>query len=319
MAAPFGTIYDFANSTTLNTNAGVLQRSVAAGIIVTNPVIPLFFDMIGNERIRSAKHEWLLRTMRAPSGTAIGTGSGPTSGTEAYGLVTEGSEYAYTDENVPVPTVNYTSILRESAEVTEDAAASSMYGIGSLMKDQIKVAQENIRGHAEDAVLNATQNIGPEGTAREMDGAFAIAGVDTDASAVALTQAVMETHLQDMFEAHAEPEDVLLTPQNQNAVNLFTDGSQKYIDAATNTMHFWTSIYDSAYGRLRMHLTRTKYLANTQMLVFQAKTLRKGWHRMPKLEFPAKTGSTFRAIVEMAFTLVYGDPNHLGKITNLPV
>jgi len=271
--------------------------------IITNlsPDETPFYSTFGKVKANATYHEYQTDELAAPADNAQ----------------IEGVDYTFTRPAARTRLGNYSQIFITNVTVSDTQRAVSTAGLEDEFVYQMT---KKMKEHARDieiALVTGTGNSGASGTARRLKGVLPHLTTNTasgSATGLALTEALFNKLLQDIWSNGGNPGDVYVNGTNKQRISDFTAGSTKNMDASSKKLVKPVAVYESNFGVLKIHLHR--YIPAEQVAVLDKELFKTATLRPTKKVDVAKVGSETRAVIETELTLESRNEKGSGRILN---
>jgi len=281
------------------------KEDIADLITNISPTKTPFTAMTGSEGIHNIVHQWQEDALAAVTANAQ---------IEGANAVTA----------VQVPTIlrnNTTQILMDTASVTGTAEVMKTYGRDKELAYQLVKKSAQLKRNLEYAMVGSgqAQILGNDATARQMAGyqAQLDASVIQTVVSVPLTEAMILTTLQLLYNNGAEPDTLMVKPTDALKIAAFqlSTGRTKYIDNSDKKLVNVVDVYMSPYGEQKVVLNR--FQRTTDALIFETgmwkRLALRSWFR----ETLAKVGDSTQVQLVGEYSLKHKNFFASGLITGL--
>ena len=282
-----------------------LAEDVSSVISNISPTKTPFQSMIGSEKVHAKLFEWQEDSLRAVQVNAAVEG------------------FTASDATL-TPTVmrsNVTQILEKTIKVSATSDVVKTYGRAKETAYQLAKAGEEVKRDLEHAMVGLDQAAvtGDASTARQFASALnqIDAGVQNDAGTAALTEAMILTLHQELYDNGSDPSVLMIKP----ADSLITAGFAAVADSRSRDIRDSkkvvnaVDIYVSPFGELRIVINR--FIKATHALMFDpamwSKAVLRPWTRT----MLAKTGDNEMHMLVGEFSLKHKNYKASGTIENL--
>lgn len=273
--------------------------------IVTN-ISPLETPMFSSFKKTTAKatyHEWITDSLASATSNAQ----------------IEGADYSFSQASARSRAGNYTQILRKLVEVSGTQEAVDKAGLDGEYAYQMQKKLKEIARDAEYAIVNGTGNSGASGTARELKGVLAWITTNvetgTGTGAEALTEAMYNDLLQDVYAAGGNPDTTYVNGWQKRKISAFSTPSTRNIDAEDKKLVASVDVYESDFGLQEIVLDR--YMTTSVVAVLEKSRWAVAMLRPFKSEEVAKIGDAKRGAITGEFTVECLAEAANGQITGL--
>lgn len=290
-----------------NTYAAVGNREDVSDII-TNiaPYDTPVYTRIGRTKATQTNHEWLEDSL----------------GTAEENKQPEGYTYSTVDATPRQRLNNYTQIMHRGVQVTDTQEAVLHYGVRSEMAYQMAKKLKELAFDCEKALIEQTNKVaGSMGTppvAREFGGLpyWIITNVLTNAANRALTFDLINTALEQTWNAGGKPSILLVSPRNKRVISTFTAGHTKYMDGnKTKKLTQVISVLETDFGVLQCLTDR--FMPNDVIYGLSPEYMKKAFLRPFKTGEIPKINDMGRRMVNGEWTLEMRAEKAHFKIANL--
>ena len=210
--------------------------------IITNiaPYDTPLYSRMGKTRATQVIHEWLEDDL---------------GGAEENKNV-EGYTYSTVQATPRTRLNNYTQIMHRGVHVTDTQEAVLHYGLRSEIAYQMAKKLKELAFDCEQAVLTQSDKIlGSMTEAREFGGLpfWIITNVlSNGGTARPLTFDLINTALEQTWNAGGKPSILLVSPRNKRVISTFTAGNTKYMEGnKTNKLTHMISVFETDFGTLQ--------------------------------------------------------------------
>jgi hypothetical protein len=301
--SPFGSTIDFGGAVSGNAigwDAGTRTIDMHPELINLSPTATVTMSTLGEVDIESASPEWMRVTLDTINQS---------------NAVAEGADYTYVDENVPVRIQNVVQHQRKTASVTGRAAHDKHFAaMGDLKEQQTQVRLLELKRDMNYTLINSDVALTTDATASTTRGILAslVDAGNTTAVSGPITQTNFKgTLLRGVYDDGFEPTDVYCPPGVQEVIDGFSATNTKFIDVRDKETVDHTNVFDSPYGRVRIHLERSiyitdysagaTYLGDTFALDRQWWPM--GFFRRTWMEEPPRDGDRWRGVIQVEWCL----------------
>lgn len=276
--------------------------------VITNisPTKTPFSTLSGAEGITNIVHQWQEDALAAVQANSQVEGSNAVVATQ-------------------VPTTlrqNNSQIMMDTASVSGTADVVKTYGRNKELAYQMTKKAAQLKRNLEYAFVGTGQTalLGNDATARTMAGYQAQLDpsvVQTLGTAGPLTESILLTTLQTLYDNGAEPDTIMIKPADSLKVAAFAAaaGREKFIQNDDKKIVNVVNVYVSPFGEQKVVLNRFQRI--TDCLVFEAgmwkKLTLRNWFR----ETLAKVGDSTQVQLVGEFSLKHKNYFASGMITNL--
>ncbi len=276
--------------------------------VITNisPTKTPFTSVSGAEGIHNIVHQWQEDALAEVQSNAQVEGSNAVPATQTPTSLRQ----------------NNTQILMDTASVSGTADTVKTYGRNKELAYQLTKKAAQLKRNLEYAFVGTGQSavIGNDATARQMAGYQAQidpSAVQTLGSAGPLTESVLLTTLQTLYDNGADPDNIHVKPSDSLKIAAFAaaTGREKFIQNDDKKIVNVVNVYVSPFGEQKVAINR--FQRTTDCLVFEAgmwkKLTLRNWFR----ETLAKTGDSTQVQLVGEFSLKHKNYYASGLITNL--
>lgn len=282
-----------------------IKEDVSDVISNLTPTKTPFQTMIGSDKTKNKRFQWLEDSLRAVGANAQVEGFTATAATLTP----------------PVERENVTQILEKTFIVSGTEDAMDQYGRAKETAYQTTIAGEELKRDLEHAMIGVDQAQvnGDTVTARKMASASQqiAAAVTHDAALAALDESMLLDVAQKSYDNGAEPTIFMIKPADSLIVAGFTGsaGRTRTFNDGTKTVTNAVDIYVSPFGTFKVVLNRFILSSDALLLdpdMWQKVTLR-NWTR----ETLAKDGDNTKTMLLGEFSLKHKNYLGSGRIKNL--
>lgn len=269
-----------------------------------SPVDTPMLSRFGKTKATNTLHEWQTDALASASTTGI----------------VEGSDVETTALTPTTRLGNYTQISRRMFRVTETQEAIDHAGRASEYAYQAAKALKSLANDMEKTLHDGTGNSGASGTARELKGVRAaittnVVTAATGSTTAALTVDKLNELLRTIWAKGGKPNAIYVNGTQKEAVAKFSTPITRNIDAASKRYTSVVNVFDSAYGTLDIILDR--YATTSELLALQEDQFKVAFLRPVMTTELPNNGGGKKGKVECEYTLVWGNEQASGKLTNL--
>lgn len=223
-----------------NTYAAVGNKEDVSDIITNiSPSDTPLQAKIGRTKATQTTHEWLEDSL----------------GSAEVNKQPEGYTYSTVNAEPRVRLNNYTQIMHRGVQVTGTQEAVLHYGVRSEMAYQMRKKLKELAFDCEKAIIEQdTKILGNMGTARQFGGLpyWIVTNVLTNGSNRDLTFDLINTALEQTWNAGGKPSILLVSPRNKRVISTFTAGHTKYMDGnQTRKLTQVISVLETDFGTLQ--------------------------------------------------------------------
>lgn len=252
-----------------NTYAAVGNKEDVSDIITNiSPYDTPLFSKIGKTKATSVRHEWLEDEL----------------GSAAQNMFAEGYTYFTTNVNPRQRQENYTQIMHRGIQVTDTQEVVLKYGVRSEMAYQMQKALKELAFDCENALITqANKTLGNMTTPREFGGLpyWIVTNVfGNGGNARPLTFDLINTALEQTWNAGGKPTMLLVSPRNKRVISTFTAGNTKYMDGnKTKKLVNVISVLETDFGVLQCVTDRFMPASNDTIYGLSPEYLKKAFLR----------------------------------------
>jgi len=303
MAAPAGTFQTY--------QAKGIREDLINDITNISPDKTPVLSMTGSTRAYSTLHEWQTDVLANPAANAH----------------IEGDTASATAITPTVRLGNYTQILKKVFIVSRTQDEVNKAGRGKELSYQELNKKRELATDVEYAfVVNSNTAVGASATARQLKGinGWITTNVSTASAGRALTSAVLDAELQDVWAAGGDPDMILTGGAQKRAFQNTTNfpGLTKNVNASEKKYLTAVSIYESPFGMMRVQLSHVmnstlSSSGTAKIFMIETSKWRKAWLSPPKPVEMAKIadGTMMQIVTEV--TLESLNEKASGAINNL--
>ena len=247
-------------------------------------------------------HEWLQDSLAAAD----------------TGNVVEGSDASAGTMQARTRVSNHTQINRKVWLISDTMEVVDKAGVaGSEYSYQLGKALKEVARDMEYSIVNGTGNAGDASTAREVKGvdAFIATNTSTAGSNRALTEAIYNDLLQDVYESGGNPDVTYCAGFQKRKISGFTASQTRNIEASNKRLIASVDVYESDFGMQKVVLDR--YHAAGKVSCLEKSKWKIAMLRPVKATELAKTGSSRKGMCEAEWTLEALHEGSSGQIRNL--
>lgn len=273
-----------------------IKENVSNVITNLSPRKTPFQSAIGNEKVTQPLFQWQEDSLRAPAANAA----------------VEGADASFITVTPTVMRNNYTQILTEAVQVSDRADVVAAYGRKKEFAYQMAKSAAAIKRDLEIAYvnLNSQKSAGSSTVASTMDGVQA----QLDSSSVIhsgasdgtkpLTEALLVQALKAAYNNGAEPNRIMVTPDNSIVLAAFASAAGRYrtiTGSDAKTIVNVVNLYVSPFGEQKVEINRWMRPGNT--FIYEADQWSKVTLRPWERKNLAKTGDSTKAQLLGEFSL----------------
>lgn len=276
------------------------------------PTATPFQSVIGSESINNTVYQWQEDDLA----------------TVAANAAVEGADGSDADLTATTMRSNYTQIMNKTIKVSATADVVSTYGRAKETAYQLSKKSAELKREFEYALIGQAQNatVGSTSVARKFGNVWgqSVGGVATISSATtvtnstpaALTEAMVLSVNQKMYEAGAEGSYIMIKPADSLIVAGFAaaSGRTRDFEVGTKVVNV-VDIYVSPFGTQKVVLNR--FMKADSALVFDPANWKKTVLRPFSRTLLAKTGDAERHFIVGEFGLKHTNVKASGAITGL--
>lgn len=280
-----------------------------------------FISMIGSGKVKATRHDWQTDTLAVPAANAQ----------------IEGDDYSYAAVTPTTRLANHTQISWKTVIVTETQDAVDKAGRDKELGYQLAKKGVELKKDIEAAALSNVASVAGSDTVARQSGGFAAwlttnaergaGGADggynsgtglvvaaTDGTQRAFTKALLDTTIQQVYQAGGNPNTVMLSPYNKRVFSTFMSDAnvapfRNEVKPGTKqgTIMAAADAYLSDFGLLSVVPNRvmstTAALARN-VFVITPDMVERGVLRPISQDIPAKTGDANKRVIKTEWTLV---------------
>ncbi len=273
-----------------NTYTAVGNREDVSDII-TNiaPYDTPLYSRIGRTKATQTNHEWLEDTL----------------GSAEANKQVEGYTYSTVDATPRTRLNNYTQIMHRGIQVTDTQEAVLHHGVRSEIAYQMTKKLKELAFDCEKALIEQSNKVaGSMAVPREFGGLpyWIITNVLTSGSARDLTFDLINTALEQTWNAGGKPSILLVSPRNKRVISTFTAGHTKYMDGNhTRKLTQIISVLETDFGTLQCLTDR--FMPNDVIYGLSPEYMKKAFLRNFKTGDIPKINDMGRRMVNGEWTL----------------
>ena len=216
-------------------------------IIELTPTKTPIFSGIRKEKAKGILHYWKEQSLTTAQDNAVG----------------EGSVHPNPTHDQPTTSDNVCQIFAKAYHVSSSDNWIDQYGFDNQF---VKQEMDNLKKIATDvelALLRGSKNTGAQSTARRLGGFlnYISTNVTTVGSGTILTESAFNDHLQTIFDAGGDVDEIYTNSFLKRVISTFVSGSVKEIAAESKRSINTISVYESDFGMQRIFIHR--YMPNT--------------------------------------------------------
>ncbi len=283
-------------------NANGNREDLLNIIVNITPTETPMLSGFGKGKAVATTHEWLQDSLASA----------------AQGNVVEGSDASAGTMTARTRVSNHTQINRKVWQVSDTMEVIDKAGVsGSEYSYQLSKALKEIARDVEYSIVNGTGNAGDASTAREVKGvdAFIATNTSTAGSPRALTEAIYNDLLQDVYEAGGNPDVSYCAGFQKRKISGFTASQTRNIEASNKRLIASIDVYESDFGLQKVVLDRHHVAGNVSCL--EKSKWKIAMLRPVKAVELSKAGSSRKGMCEMEWTLEALHEASSGSIRNL--
>lgn len=288
-------------------STGWRELDITAMIRNTSPIDRPFYEMSGDTKATSIKHEWQVRSLRA----------------RAVNALAEGADWTYRNVRAPTRPSNTCQILEDGVQVSGSSQAEGHYGAADLMKDQIMLAGKQHLNDTEISLLRGIETTGNTASARIMGGLMSIITTNKTAmNGLTLTEVMYVRNLLQSIATQTgdRPNTVLMCYELANIVNAFNAfGATRWLDSQSNEIRLQVLQYHSSFGSVSNYLCRDLSNGSSagEICAFDRSQMKKAYLRPTSFKPTPATADAENGVMLSELTLEYGNEIATSKMTNL--
>lgn len=244
---------------------------------------------IGKTKARGTYHEWQTDELA----------------TAANNSNIEGDDTSFSTPTATTRVGNYCQISKKSVVVAGTLDAVNKAGRKQEIGYQIQKASKELARDMEFALLqNASSNAGATGTARQLKGVtgFISTNQTDNGGTTALSQAILETAIQNAWTQGGTPDCILANPTAKGTISDMVTGVTKFRDETDKKIVNTVSVFESDFGTLEVKASR--HNISDEVYVIQKDLWKLAQLRPVKVEDLAKTGDAEKKQIVTEYTLV---------------
>ena len=283
-------------------NANGNREDLLNIIVNITPTETPMLSGFGKGKAVATTHEWLQDSLGAVEINNVVEGSDATAGTMT----------------ARTRVLNYTQINRKVWQVSDTMEVIDKAGVsGSEYSYQLSKALKEIARDVEYSIVNGTGNAGNASTAREVKGvnAWLTSNTSTAGSARALTEAIYNDLLQDVYDAGGNPDVTYCAGFQKRKISGFTASQTRNIEASNKRLIASIDVYESDFGLQKVILDRHHSTARVSCM--EKSKWKVAMLRPVKAVELSKAGSSRKGMCEMEWTLEALHEASSGQIRNL--
>lgn len=280
-----------------------LKEDISDIIVNISPTKTPFQTMLGSEKVTQKLFQWQEDSLRAVQANAQ----------------IEGFDASYITATPTVMRSNVTQIFAEASQISGSLDATSTYGRARESAYQLAKSAAQVKRDLENAMIGINQAAvtGSDGVARQFASycqqLTAASNVVYMGASTVLDEAHLLTALQNCFNNGAEPNAIMVTPQNSLNVAAFAKAAGRFrsiVDASSGSQKVVNAVdlYVSPFGEVKVVLNRflrnvTPVTGVAHTLVYDSSMWVKATLRPWFRENLAKTGDSIKQIIVGEFSL----------------
>jgi hypothetical protein len=285
-----------------------LREDVSDIITDISPTDTPMVSMIKTQKVHNRVYQYQTDSLAAAASNAQIEGADPTMATLTATTMISGN----------------TQILTKAFQISATSDAVSTYGRAKETAYQLGRALKEIKRDLEYAYVGASNaavvgNNTSGGTAREMDSADQLidASTTTAGGTAALTEAMLLSTGQAVFNAGGDPSVFMIKPADAQIVAGFTGASGRYrnFNDAQKTLTNVIDLYVSPYGEYKVVLNR--HQMTTHAFLLDPSMWRSAVLRPFSRTLLARTGDSEKHFVVGEYGLMHMNPKGSGQINAL--
>ena len=273
-----------------NTYAAVGNKDDVSDII-TNiaPYDTPLYSRIARGKATQTNHEWLEDTL----------------GEGEKNKEVEGFTFSTVDAEPRQRLNNFTQIMSRGVHVTGTQEAVQHYGVRSEMAYQMAKKMKELAFDCEKAIIEQENKVaGSMSIPREFGGLpyWIISNVLTSGGSRALTFDLINTALEQTWNAGGRPTMLLVSPRNKRVISTFTAGHTKYMNGnETRKLTQIISVLETDFGTLQCVTDR--FMPNDVIYGLDPEYIRKAFLRPFRTYDIPKINDMIRRVVYGEWTL----------------
>jgi hypothetical protein len=258
-----------------------LKEDVKQVLFQITPTDTPFYNMTGDGKALSPKHEWLLRSLT----------------TRSHNAHQEGASFVNQVGHVTTREVNYTQIFRKTPSVTRTAQETAFHAIEDPFLDEMETAMMEMKTDMDlSFVKGSMQTLGTSIT-RQMDGLIYIlsrSGLWSRSTDVTLTESLLNDIAQTVWQQGVKSSDILCGDVFKRRIGGFSGWQdtgfgqvvQRELGGEDYSLTARVDVYSTDFVDARVHIDRNLAAdsgnSNQKYLVlFDRRDFKKAWISPP--------------------------------------
>jgi len=258
---------------------------------------------LGTSKAMAQRHEWLTDTLQAVKLNAFA----------------EGADTSYPTITNPSRLINYTQILRQGYSVSDTERAVNTAAFNDRLAYEATKALKILKNDMEYAIMRGSLACGASGTTGQLKGIKNWLSLVTSQSGVSLTEAILNSYLQDVWDKGTEVNAAYLPMYLKRKISAFTSGATKNFDQSDRRLINVIDIYEADAAKIvklfaHRHVTVSGD-TNYDMVLVNEDLFKVAYLRKPFGRPLAKVGDAERAevLTECTLECLHGDAGHWSK------
>lgn len=233
----------------------------------------------------------------------------------------EGADYTFALPSATTRQGSYTQIFSKTVKVSKTQVAGMDHaGAADEFDYQTEKRMKEIATDVEKALITGTGNSGASGTARRLKGMLAYITTNvttgTGTGNEALTEAMFNDNLQDIWEAGGRPDASYVNGAQKRVISGFATSNTRYLEMNEDAKLInKVSVYESDFGVIRIELD--PFMDTDKVLNVERDLWRVAVLRPIVFEDVPSLGSYKAGVIEGELTLESRNEAGSGKITQL--
>lgn len=281
---------------------GLQNREDLADFITNiSPVDCPFTSTIGKTSASAVIHEWLTHSLAAASATNVAV---------------EGNDATFATPTTLTRVTNVCQINEKTVAISGTQDRVNKAGMGAELAYRVLMHTKEIKRDFETAALQNTVAVtGSTTVARQMNGFEGFVTTNTATLTVALTEALLNATLQDVWTQGGDPDTLMVGGNNKKVISALTTGVTKNLDADKHKLTTVVDVYESDFGMMKVVPNR---FDNTQTVkIIQSNLWRTAILRPMAIQPLAKSGDSTKRLLNCEATLECRQEAGNGSVTTL--
>lgn len=213
---------------------GAVREDLLDVLINISPTDTQLSSGLGVSTASSTRHEWLQDTLGAVKTNAF----------------KEGADTSYHDLTSPARKINYTQIFRQGFKVSETERAVNTAAFNDRYQYEAAKALKMIKNDLELALMRGSMLCGTGAIQGQLAGVKNWLSVVTSQSGISLSEAILNTYFQLVWDNGAEVDAVYVPMTLKRRISGFTAGATKNVQNNDKRLVNTVSVYEADAARM---------------------------------------------------------------------